>query len=508
MPVLNGKELRIVGFLCNWCSYGGADTAGVGRFNQPTDLRIVRVPCSGRIDPLFIAKALLNGADGVLVSGCHPRDCHYAQGNFYARRRLEVLKRFLPVLGIDTDRFEYTWVSASEGQRWQKVVTTFTERIHKLGPAPRHEDVELPRSIKAREASKSNGVPAGKSGASRLDELKERIKGELANLDFVVGWQKGFDPLHNTPLFMRTPEDVDKLVWSPLNIQNPATYLASLKGKKVGVVVKGCDSRSVVELLQEKLINRDNVKVFGMPCTGIVDLAKLRKALEGKGVSMGRVQSVEESGNGINVTIDGNAYSFPMGEVAADKCQRCLYPNALLSDHFIGDTLPPAASASEIAPDLAMLDSMSLPERMAFWRYHMDRCIRCHACRNACPMCVCRDHCIAQSREPHWISQEDSVTEKLMFQVVHASHLSGRCTECGECERACPMGIPDAGIETTHEQGDPGIVRVPGRNRSPRLRAAALVVPAWRKRTLTRGGLVMSRRKVSSTRRTSSGMAR
>ncbi len=136
MPAQDARELRIVGFLCNWCSYGGADTAGVSRFTQPTDLRIIRVPCSGRIDPLFIVRSLMNGADGVLVSGCHPRDCHYAEGNFYARRRLEMLKRFLPITGIDARRFEFTWVSASEGQRWQHVVTEFTRRIHELGPAP------------------------------------------------------------------------------------------------------------------------------------------------------------------------------------------------------------------------------------------------------------------------------------------------------------------------------------------------------------------------------------
>ena len=94
MSVLSGKELRIVGFLCNWCSYGGADTAGTARATQPTDLRIIRVPCSGRVNPLFVLKALMNGADGVLVSGCHPRDCHYSAGNFYARRRLEILKEF------------------------------------------------------------------------------------------------------------------------------------------------------------------------------------------------------------------------------------------------------------------------------------------------------------------------------------------------------------------------------------------------------------------------------
>ncbi|NCD24058.1 MAG: hydrogenase iron-sulfur subunit [Deltaproteobacteria bacterium] len=136
MPAQDSRELRIVGFLCNWCSYGGADTAGVGRFIQPTDLRVIRVPCSGRIDPLFVVRALMNGADGVLVSGCHPRDCHYSEGNYYARRRLELLKRFLPITGIDERRFEYTWVSASEGQRWQHVVTEFTRRIHELGPAP------------------------------------------------------------------------------------------------------------------------------------------------------------------------------------------------------------------------------------------------------------------------------------------------------------------------------------------------------------------------------------
>ena len=137
MPIL---ERRIIGFLCNWCSYGGADAAGVSRFTQPTDLRVVRLPCTGRMNPIFVVKALLAGADGVLVSGCHPKDCHYSEGNYYARRRLEVIKRFLPVLGIEPLRFEYTWVSAAEAKRWQEVVTAFTEQIHALPPVPRLPD--------------------------------------------------------------------------------------------------------------------------------------------------------------------------------------------------------------------------------------------------------------------------------------------------------------------------------------------------------------------------------
>ncbi len=443
MPVLKGKELRIIGFLCNWCSYGGADTAGVGRFTQPTDLRIIRVPCSGRVDPLFIVKSLLNGADGVLVSGCHPRDCHYSQGNFYARRRLEVLKQFLPILGIDPKRFEYTWVSASEGPRWQKVVTAFTEQVHALGPAPRHEGIALPASVASLAGQNGAGaLPVAADSPATLDALKARIKAELPNLDVVIGWQKGFDPIHATPLFMRTPEDVDKLVWGPLNVHNPATYLTGLRGKKVGVVVKGCDSRSVVELLQEKLIDRDKVVVFNMPCSGIVDVEKIGKSLEAAGTGLGYVESVEAGNGTVTVTADGTAHAFKLADIAADKCLHCRYPAAVLSDHSLGESPTAAASANAEPADLAALDSMSLPERMAFWRYHMDRCIRCHACRNACPLCVCRDHCIAQSRDPLWISQNDSVTEKLMFQIVHAVHLSGRCTECGECQRACPMDIP------------------------------------------------------------------
>jgi len=136
------KELKIIGFLCNWCSYGGADTAGVSRFDQPTDLRIIRLPCTGRMDPLFVLRSFMAGADGVLVSGCHPNDCHYTSGNLYARRRMEVLKHFMPILGIEPDRFEYTWVSASEGAKWQAVVTGFTSRIHELGPAPRIIDLD------------------------------------------------------------------------------------------------------------------------------------------------------------------------------------------------------------------------------------------------------------------------------------------------------------------------------------------------------------------------------
>lgn len=128
------RPVKIIGIVCNWCSYAGADTAGVGRFRQPANLRLVRVPCTGRIDPLFALKAFEKGADGVLISGCHPGDCHYSEGNYYARRKFELLERMIHHLGIPEERFKWTWVSASEGQRWQKVVTDFVAGVQKLGP--------------------------------------------------------------------------------------------------------------------------------------------------------------------------------------------------------------------------------------------------------------------------------------------------------------------------------------------------------------------------------------
>ncbi|HJX66095.1 MAG TPA: hydrogenase iron-sulfur subunit [Polyangia bacterium] len=124
---------RIVGFLCNWCSYAGADLAGTSRLKVPANLRVVRVPCSGRINPLFIFKALEEGADGVMVSGCHPGDCHYISGNRYAKRKLAVLRRLLDWVGIEPERIHFTWLSASEGARYSVEVTEFVDKVRALG---------------------------------------------------------------------------------------------------------------------------------------------------------------------------------------------------------------------------------------------------------------------------------------------------------------------------------------------------------------------------------------
>jgi F420-non-reducing hydrogenase iron-sulfur subunit len=128
---------RIVAFLCNWCSYAGADLAGISRIQYPPSIRVIRVPCSGRVDPFYILKALQNGADGVLVSGCHPGDCHYLTGNYVGRRRFAVLHDLLDFFGIEPGRVAFSWVSAAEGERFAEVVRQTTERVRALGPLSR-----------------------------------------------------------------------------------------------------------------------------------------------------------------------------------------------------------------------------------------------------------------------------------------------------------------------------------------------------------------------------------
>ncbi len=127
-------EPRIVAFLCNWCTYTGADLAGVSRLKSPANIRVIRTMCSGRVDPTFIMKAFELGADGVLVGGCHPGDCHYSEGNYKTLRRIHMLKPMLQSFGIDNGRVRLEWISAAEGDKFQAVTTEFTETIRSLGP--------------------------------------------------------------------------------------------------------------------------------------------------------------------------------------------------------------------------------------------------------------------------------------------------------------------------------------------------------------------------------------
>ena len=132
-------EPNIIGFLCNWCSYAGADLAGTSRMKYPPNIKSIRVMCSGRVDPVFVLEALRKGADGVLVAGCHPGDCHYQSGNYKANRRMKLLKRLLGEMAIDPRRLRFEYISASEGAKFAQVATEFVDELKKMGPNPLKE---------------------------------------------------------------------------------------------------------------------------------------------------------------------------------------------------------------------------------------------------------------------------------------------------------------------------------------------------------------------------------
>ncbi|GAB6127257.1 4Fe-4S dicluster domain-containing protein [Humidesulfovibrio idahonensis] len=271
---------------------------------------------------------------------------------------------------------------------------------------------------------------------SRVAQLRASVISELPNVDFVLGYTRGFDPLHATPITVRTEKDATKLIFDATCVQNLATSLYGLRGKRMGLVVKGCDSRSVVELLQEKLVDRENLVIFGLPCEGVLDLAKVRVRAD-----IAQARGAEFVGEEVRLLLPEGEKILPRRDVLADKCLRCRYPNPIVSNHMIGAELTPKGEEDTYA-DLDGFEKLSPQERFDFWKRQMSRCIRCYACRNACPLCVCKHMCLADSRDPHWLTAEATLQEKWLFQVMHALHLAGRCTECGECQRSCPMGIP------------------------------------------------------------------
>jgi len=163
-------EPKIIGFLCNWCSYAGADLAGVSRIQYSPNIRVIRVMCSGRVDPVIVLEMFANGADGVMVTGCHPGDCHYLEGNLYAERRIKMLKKLMACAGLEPERLRLEWVSAAEGARFAEIVNDFTNQIKHIGPSPlagEKPNETILASIQAAERA---------AGSSRLRTLVGREK--------------------------------------------------------------------------------------------------------------------------------------------------------------------------------------------------------------------------------------------------------------------------------------------------------------------------------------------
>ncbi|MFZ5632437.1 MAG: Coenzyme F420 hydrogenase/dehydrogenase, beta subunit C-terminal domain [Bacillota bacterium] len=255
---------------------------------------------------------------------------------------------------------------------------------------------------------------------------------EEKKVDLVVGFTGGSLPLRSTPCFVRKPGEAGMLIWDNSCENNLANYLRK-REDKVAVVAKGCDVRAIVTLIQENQINRENLYIIGVPCSGMVDRAKVDEAIGGKDLL-----EVEDKGAALVLKGKGFATEVKLEDLLHDTCKVCRYGNPVVYDMLAGDPVP--AKPGDTFADVAAFEALSPAERRAALAAEFSKCIRCYACRNACPMCYCTE-CFVDCSTPVWIKKTPDVEDNIIFQAGRVFHSAGRCADCGACDRACPMGI-------------------------------------------------------------------
>ncbi|MBU4590366.1 MAG: 4Fe-4S dicluster domain-containing protein [Candidatus Omnitrophica bacterium] len=243
-----------------------------------------------------------------------------------------------------------------------------------------------------------------------IDQIKTKAKELLKTkkVDIVIGYKKASDRIGAIPAFIDKEGDIDKLIWDGYCVYNLSNYLKDFPGKKIGIVTKGCDAKSMTVLLQENQLKREDIFIIGIECSGIVD--EKRKG----------------------------------GDIAYDeRCKGCKPATPPIYDVLIKEEEKKQAPRLEQDPyeSVRKLETKSIEEKFKFWQDEFSRCIRCYACRQICPLCYC-PRCVAEQTQPAWFSKAVSVEGNFSWNVNRAMHLAGRCIDCGECERACPVGIP------------------------------------------------------------------
>lgn len=266
----------------------------------------------------------------------------------------------------------------------------------------------------------------------------------------IVGYEKGTLSLASPPCFITEPGEADRLVWDFFCSQNLAMYVNGLllahkdaqkrlkpedrTKKVVGIVARGCTTRSLLINLQERQYARDEVFIIGLPCEGYLDRRKLAAAAEGEEI----LQATPE-GRELRVQTARGETIFPLAGLLADNCLTCRANNPLISDIMIG---APALSGDTTGEydRVNELEGKSEDDRWAYFRREMAKCIRCYACRNACPSCYCRS-CFVEQSQPAWVGLGIDPTDTAVFQTMRIFHMAGRCVDCGACSDVCPMGV-------------------------------------------------------------------
>ncbi len=264
-----------------------------------------------------------------------------------------------------------------------------------------------------------------------IREISQRLL-ETCKVEVVIGFRKGSQPMMNEPCIVRQTSDVDRLVWDSHCGINLTNYLTN-RNEKIGIVAKGCDSRNIVTHIIENKIKRDQLVIIGVPCKGMVDKGKVDRICDGE------VLSVTEDVDNITVTTLAGEKRFLKSEIMQDNCSVCIHRNPVIYDELAGELVDEQAGVDRYA-DVRAIEALSSEEKWRFFEELLAPCIRCYACRNACPLCYCPT-CFVDESKPQWVGKSQHPTDVRTFHFLRAFHCAGRCTDCGACERACPVGI-------------------------------------------------------------------
>ena len=273
-----------------------------------------------------------------------------------------------------------------------------------------------------------------------MPEIKEQLTTEIKRLldenlvDVVIGFKKEDSPLRPQPAFYRSADSLADFEYNGLCQNNLANYLTRYPhDTRIGIVVRGCENRSVNALVVEHQHPRENLYLIGVPCQGIIDIKKIVREV-GEEVS-----DVTETDDEVTLVVKGQSHTFKRQDLLHDSCQRCVQPNPVSADVLIGEPLP-ERSPDQVRESVEAFEALSKEERYAWFKEESERCIRCYACREACPMCYCTE-CFVDHATPRWTESDISPAGTQAWHLIRAFHQTGRCVSCGACERACPMDI-------------------------------------------------------------------
>jgi ferredoxin len=266
-------------------------------------------------------------------------------------------------------------------------------------------------------------------------KIRERARKllEEGTVDVFIGYKKGSVCMMNEPVLISDPEKADLLYWDSNCGLNLCNYLTK-RTEKIGIVANGCNSRNIVTHIVENQIKRDQLYIVGIPCKGMIDHRAVKRAVKQR-----EILEIKEEGESFTVKGKDFEQTFEKKDFLQTNCAVCTHRNPVEYDEMIAEPVEEQEGV-EAYRDVEKIEGMAPEKKWDFFTRLIERCIRCYACRNACPLCYCPT-CFVDESQPQWVGKSSDPTDTMTFHFLRAYHCAGRCTDCGACERVCPMGI-------------------------------------------------------------------